>query len=231
MSRFIWDMRYPNARKVPGDKTTEDMVTGPTAPPGTYQVSLAVGGQEQTQTFEIVKGPPSILQPSRIWKLSSSWPLRSATSYRRPTTQLSSFAVSGGQVEEWEKRSAGHTSAEAVSGQDGPLKKKLSAIENELVQVDHKGARDRLHLPVKLNRKLAELIPVVSSADFAPPQQAYQVLKDISVRIDEQAKLLQDVVDQDVPQFIELVKELNIPAIVPSATPKPESTEGHRWTA
>ena len=123
------------------------------------------------------------------------------------------------QVEEWEKRSAGHSSAEAVSSQAGPLKEKLSAIENELVQGDHKGARDRLHLPVKLNRKLAELTPVVASADFAPPLQAYQVLGDITVQINEQTKLLQDVVEQDVPQFIELVQELSIPAIVPSVTP------------
>jgi len=218
MNRFTWNMRYPDARKVPGDKTTEDIVTGPTAPPGTYQVSLAVGGQEQTQTFEIVKDPRvSAGQADLEAQFQLAIAIRDKLSETHDSVnQLRSIRR---QVEEWEQRSAGHASAEAVSGQAGPLKEKLSAIENELVQVDYKGARDRLHLPVKLNRKLAELFPVVSSADFAPPQQAFQVLEDISVQIDEQAKLLQDVVDQDVPQFIELVQELSIPAIVPSVTP------------
>ena len=29
MNRFVWNMRYPAARKVPEDKTTEDSVVGP----------------------------------------------------------------------------------------------------------------------------------------------------------------------------------------------------------
>ncbi len=123
------------------------------------------------------------------------------------------------QVDEWVQRAAGHPSAEAVSGRAGPLKEKLTAIEDELVQVGHKGARDRLHLPVKLNRKLAEIMAVVASADFAPTEQANQVFKDISGRIDQQVQLLREVEERDVPQFIELVQELSIPAIVPSATP------------
>ena len=218
MNRFIWNMRYPNARKVPGDKTTEDMVTGPTAPPGTYRVSMGVDGQEQTQTFEIVMDPRvSASQADLEVQFQLLIDIRDKLSETHDSiNQVRSIRR---QVEEWEKRSAGHPSAEAVSSQAGPLKEKLSAIENELVQVDHKGARDRLHLPVKLNRKLAELTPVVASADFAPPLQAYQVLGDITVQIDEQTKLLQDIVEQDVPQFIELVQELSIPAIVPSVTP------------
>ena len=194
MNRFIWDMRYPNARKVPGDKTTEEMITGPTAPPGTYQVSLVVDGQEQAQTFELVKDHRVSASQS---DLEAQFQLLIEIRDKLSETHDSINQLRGirRQVEEWEQRSAGHASAEAVSGQARPLKKKLLAIENELVQVDHKGARDRLHLPVKLNRKLAELIPVVSSADFAPPRQARQVLEDISLRIGEQAKLLQDVVD------------------------------------
>ena len=218
MNRFIWNMRYPNARKVPGDKTTEDMLTGPTAPPGTYQVTLAASGQEQTQTFEIVKDPRvSASQADLEAQFQLLMDIRDKISETHDSiNQLRSIRR---QVEEWEKRSAGHSSAEAVSNQAGPLKEKLSAIENELVQVEYKGARDRLHLPVKLNRKLAELTPVVASADFAPPLQAFQVLGDITVQIDEQTGLLQDVVDRDVPQFIELVQELSIPAIVPTVAP------------
>ena len=218
MNRFIWNMRYPNARKVPGDKTTEEMTTGPTAPPGTYLISLAVGGQEQTQSLEIVKDPRiSASQADLEGQFQLLIAIRDKLSETHDSiNQLRSIRR---QVEEWEQRSAGHTAAEAVSGQAGPLKEKLSAIEIELVQVYHKGARDRLHLPVKLNRKLAELISVVASADFAPTLQAYQVFGELSVQIDEQAKLLQDVLDQDVPQFIELVQELSIPAIVPSVAP------------
>ena len=59
MNRLVWDLRYPNARKVPGDKTTEDMVTGPVAPPGAYNVTLTTAGQSQTEGFDLVPDPRS----------------------------------------------------------------------------------------------------------------------------------------------------------------------------
>ena len=34
MNRFVWNLRYPAARKVPEDKTTEDAVIGPWHRPG-----------------------------------------------------------------------------------------------------------------------------------------------------------------------------------------------------
>ena len=57
MNLFDWDMRYPGAHTVSGDKTTEGVGRGPLAPPGSYQVRLTVGEQSQTQTFEMVKDP------------------------------------------------------------------------------------------------------------------------------------------------------------------------------
>ena len=218
MSRFLWDMRYPFASKVAGDKTTEDMTTGPTAPPGTYQVSLTVAGQEQRESFQIVKDPRV---PASQADLEAQFQLLIGVRDKLSETHDSIIRLRSirRQVDEWVQRASGHPSAEAVSGQAGPLKEKLTAIEDELVQVGHKGARDRLHLPVKLNRKLAEIMAVVASADFAPTEQAYQVFNDISGRIGHQLQLLQEVEAQDVPQFIELVQELSIPAIVPSATP------------
>ena len=57
MNRFVWNLRYPDAHKVPEDKTTEDAVIGPLASPGEYQVSLRAGEDVQTQTFRILKDP------------------------------------------------------------------------------------------------------------------------------------------------------------------------------
>jgi hypothetical protein len=123
------------------------------------------------------------------------------------------------QVEEWEQRAASRGLSDAVASAAGPMKQKLESIEDELVQVKYKGARDRLNLPVKLNRQLAELVAVVASADYSPPQQVHDVFRDLSSRIDTQLTLLLDVVELDVANFIDLVNELEIPPIVPSAIP------------
>src|SRR5262249_59910845 len=48
---------YPGAEKVPGDVSTEKAITGPLAPPGRYQVRLAVGDRSWTQPLELRKDP------------------------------------------------------------------------------------------------------------------------------------------------------------------------------
>ena len=93
------------------------------------------------------------------------------------------------------------------------VKEKLGQIEEQLIQSAYRGARDRLNLPARLNRKLAELTAVVAAADFAPPQQAYQVFDYLSGEIDQQLAALQQVLDEDVAQFGNLVRDMDIPVI------------------
>ena len=117
------------------------------------------------------------------------------------------------------QRATGHAAAEAIARAAGALQEKLSAIEDEVIQVRYKGARDRLDLPVKLNAKLAELTSVVAAADFVPPKQTYDVFSDLSGRINLQLQRLDEVIDQDVTGFEHLLRELQIPAIVPRTGP------------
>ena len=218
VSRFVWNMRHPIARKVPGDKSTEQMllVTGPLAPPGTYHVRLEVGGQSQTEQFEIIKDPRvATTQDDFTAQFDLFIKIRDKLSETHDAiNRLRSIRA---QVNGWVDRAASGSSAETVSGAAGALKEKLSDIEQHLIQVNYKGERDRLNFPVQLNRKLGELTNVVASADFAPTKQAHDVFVDLSARIDVQLRALQEVEDQDLGRFINLVHEMEIPAIVPSS--------------
>ena len=218
MNRFVWDMRYPASEKVPGDKTTEDVATGPMAPPGAYEVRLSADGQAQTHTFNIAKDPRvSASQEDLDSQFRFLIQIRDKLSdTHRAIMRLRSVRS---QVEEWEQRAGDSESRQALIEAAGAIKQSLNDIESELIQTGHTGARHRLHLPVKLNRQLAELMAVVGIADFAPPQQTYRVFEEITGRIDAQTKMLNDVLDQEVPKFMDLVHELEIPAIVPRPTP------------
>ena len=218
MNRFIWHMRYPDARLVPGDKLLEDKVGGPLAPPGTYQVRLTVDGELQTQTLALVKDPRVAASQADF---DAQFQLLIAIRDRLSTLHdsINKLRSIRQQVDEWVQRAAGHTAAEAVAKAAGALQEKLSAIEDEVIQTRYKGARDRLDLPVKLNAKLAELTSVVAAADFAPPKQTYEVFREVTGRIDGQLQRLDDVIAQDVTGFENLLRELQIPAIVPRTGP------------
>ena len=57
LNRFVWDMRYPDARNVPGDFNGDTKLSGPLAPPEQYQVGLKVGEETVIQSFAIQKDP------------------------------------------------------------------------------------------------------------------------------------------------------------------------------
>ncbi len=214
MNRFVWDMRYPSARKVPGDKTTEDRNTAPLAPPGAYQVRLAVGGQSQTQSFEIVKDP-RVAATQADFEAQFDLYVKIRDKLSETHDAINRLRSVRAQVDEWAKRAEGHSSSQAVADKAKDIKDKLAAVESELIQTEFKGARDRLHLPVKLNTKLAEILNVVAAADFAPPKQAFEVFQEVSARIEPHLVRLQEIFDKDVSEFDNLVHELGIPAIVP----------------
>ena len=121
------------------------------------------------------------------------------------------------QLNEWENRLEGSSSSEpsqSVGKAAGDLREKLVAVERELIQVDAETAADWLRLPARLNYKLAALTSVVSSADAAPPQQVYDVFEHLCGRVDAQLQHLQELIEQEVPVFNELVRDAGLPAVI-----------------
>ena len=72
-------------------------------------------------------------------------------------------------------------------------------------------------MPIKLNAKLAGLTPVVSAADFRPPQQTYEVFAHFSELLGEQFTSLERILEEDLDEFQNLLAELEVKAIVPQA--------------
>ena len=214
MNLFDWDMRYPGAHTVPGDKTTEGVGRGPLAPPGSYQVRLTVGEQSQTQSFEMVKDP-RVGATQEDFDAQFALAIRVRDKITETHDNINRLRSTRSQVSEWAKRAEGTGAQEAVSNAASELNAKLDEIEGMLIQTEYKGARDRLHLPIRLNAKLAGLMPVVTSGDYRPPEQAYAVLDHFSELLDTQFATLQNVLDEDLDEFQNLLAELEIPAIVP----------------
>ena len=216
MNLFDWDMRYPGAHTVPGDKTTDGVGRGPLAPPGSYQVRLTVGEQSQAQSFDMVKDP-RVDATQEDFDAQFTLMLQIRDKLSETHDNINKIRSTRSQVSEWARRAEGTAAQDAVSDAADGLKAKLDEIEGTLIQTEYKGARDRLHMPIRLNAKLAGLMPVVSVGDYRPPQQAYAVLDHFTELLDTQFTALESVLDEDLDEFQNLLVELEIPAIVPRA--------------
>ena len=217
MNRYVWDLRYPPARRVPGDMTSNHRITGITAPPGTYQVRLSVEGETLSQTFDVRIDPRlSASQQDLDQQFDLLIQVRDKVSETHDAiNKIRSVRL---QVSEWTSRAKGHPAAQTVSQAADGLGGKLSDIEDVLIQTRARAVGDTLNLPVGLNSKLAALSFVISGNDGVPTLQAHDLLEALSERIDVQIGRLEEVIDRDVPEFINLIHELDIPAILPRAT-------------
>ena len=94
------------------------------------------------------------------------------------------------------------------------LDKKMTPIEEVLIQTKAKSNQDVLNYPIRLNNYLVALGGVVGSADSAPTQASYDVYDMLSKQLQEELAKWRQVLATDVPAFNEVVKKQAVPAIV-----------------
>jgi hypothetical protein len=212
--RFVWNMRYADAHAVAGDKSTERDLTGPLAPPGAYQVELSVGGDTQQAAFEIRADPRLRATPD---ELQAQFDLLIHIRDKVSATHDAIHQMDrvSQQAQEWVDKTAGQPSGAAIAEAAQGLLEAVGAIEQELIEKRIQAPHDRLHYPTRLNAKLAALSSVVASADAAPTRQAYEVFDDLSAKIDQQLKRWQHLLESDIANFNQLVRNAEVPAIVP----------------
>ena len=214
MNRFVWDMLYPNAQesKEGSGLTPLENPTPrpPLAPPGVYQVKLAVGDVEATQSFEVLIDPR--IEASSD-DLQAQFDLHQRILEVVTDTNAAIDRLKGlrRQVNGWAEKAKGSEGEGRVSDDARAINQKLDEVEPHLTRVI---GPNPMNLPPKgLDAKLAALTSVVSNADFAPTRQAYDVFEELKSRVNVQLAALEQVETQDLPRFQSLLRELNVPLI------------------
>jgi len=216
LNRFVWNMRYPDPKKVDGYVASEGAMSGPTVAPGSYQVRLTVGDQSLVETFEVRADPRvSATQADLEAQFALNLKIRDKLSETHDAINMLRNVRS--QIDSWLKITQEQPVNENLSRIGKSAREKLKAIEDELIQSKAKTRQDTLNHPAKLNGKLAGLSGVVASAQAAPTRQSYAVFDDLSQRINAQLHTLQEVLDTDVASFNSLLREHNVLGVIPSA--------------
>jgi hypothetical protein len=213
MNRFLWDMRYPDSTKVEGEDISAALVKGPMVAPGKYQVQLKVGKETLTQTFEITRDPRvSTAQADLEAQRDILLQIRDKMSETNHT--INQIRYLRQQADEWTKRFEGHPQHDKIKDAATKLKDKLKEIEEPLIVPGLKSYHQTLNYGVRLAGKLAALVPVVASADFAPTKQVQEVFTLLSKQIDAQIKALNKVMETDVDRFNDLIWKAEIAPLV-----------------
>ncbi|HEX6630979.1 MAG TPA: glycosyl hydrolase, partial [Gemmatimonadaceae bacterium] len=215
LNQFTWDMRYPDAVGFQGLIMWAGRLTGPIAPPGTYQVRLTVGdAAPQTQRFALLKDPRTeATQGDLVAQFNMLIAIRDRLS--DANNAVRTIRNVKFQLDDREKTISGGDSTRYASLADS-LATAISTVEEALYQVKNRSGQDPLNYPIRLNNEIAALAGHVGSGEMAPTAQAKEVFALLSQRLDAQLDTLKRTMDDMLPRVNAILRQAGKAPIVPS---------------
>ncbi|HET7569355.1 MAG TPA: glycosyl hydrolase [Gammaproteobacteria bacterium] len=212
MNRFVWDMRYPDATKVPGAVIWFGSMRGPKIVPGTYKVKLTIGKDSVTRSFEVREDPRS--QATQA-DLEAQLALLKKVHAKLDETDKAILRLRKARdaINDYLGRLKDNPHAAEIKKTAKPMVAKLTDIENALIQTKSHSGEDPLNYPIRLNNKLAALAAEIGSGYGRPTRQDYQVFGELSTRVDKQLQALRDVLQQQLPKLNRMIDNSGIEPI------------------
>jgi len=213
LNRFVWDLQYEGASRVPRSPLWAGNTDGPEALPGNYQVRLTVNGKPQTSPLEI-KPDPRLKVTQQDLEKQFDLLLKIRDRVTQAHDAINQIRDIRTQITALNKRLENQPQAKAVAEAGKQLDKKMTEVEEVLVQTKAKSNQDVLNYPIRLNNYLVALGGVVESADSAPTQASYDVFEMLSKQLDEQLDKWKQILSTDVPTYNDGVRKQDVPALI-----------------
>ncbi|ADR22835.1 hypothetical protein MATR_33180 [Marivirga tractuosa] len=207
-NQFIWNMRYPDAEGFEGMILWWSSTSGPTALPGEYDVELSVNGNSQKQEFEIIKDPRSSSTQEDL-KAQFDFQNRVISKLSETNLAIKDIRKARVQIEDVIQKAE----ADTIKNMGKSILDEMKEIEEALYQTKNRSRQDPLNYPIRLNNKLGHLNSLVGMGDFRPTESAIEFSKEVTARIDKHLDALNEILDEKVTTFNELVQENQVKAV------------------
>ncbi len=210
LNRFVWNMRYPDAKKFDGMIMWWAGTSGPKAIPGNYKVVLKVNNEEFAQDFEILIDPRS---ESSQEELKAQFDFLLAVSTKLTETHEAIINIRKARTQINFVKANFEENQKALADTAKSILKNMELIEEALYQTKNRSGQDPLNFPIRLNNKLAHLSALVSMGDYPPTNQDEAFRKEVTAKIEVKLAKLKSIFEKEIPAFNKMVSEAEIPAI------------------
>ncbi|HEX6964202.1 MAG TPA: glycosyl hydrolase [Gemmatimonadaceae bacterium] len=215
LNTFAWNLRYPDASSFRGMVFWAGGTQGPVAPPGTYEVRMAVDGKPvATQRFVLKKDPRSTATLADLHE-QFAFLIKIRDRLTQANDAVKTIRNVTYQLSEREGQMHGADSASFATTADA-FSTRLHTVEDSIYQTQSKASEDPLNFPIRINNKIAALMGVVGRTSARPTAQSYQVFNLLSAQLGTQLKLLQAAMNEDLPKVNAMLERAGLQKIVPS---------------
>jgi photosystem II stability/assembly factor-like uncharacterized protein len=212
LNRFVWDLRYEPATKVPGLVVWGGSGAGPLAVPGKYEAKLTAAGKDYTVPFEVKEDPRvPVTQADLEKQFEVSLKIRDRLSEAHKA--VNEMKEVQAQIATLKKRAGDDPKAKPVISAADDLNKKIESIEAGLVQLKSKSGEDSLNFPIMPADQLQALLATVDSSDNAPTAQSYTVYDRLNGEITPPLEEWDATKKKDVPDLNKEATKAGIPIV------------------
>lgn len=220
MNRFAWDLRYNDPVQTPGAFYGGDGPKGPLALPGDYQVRLSVAGKTQTVPLKLVVDPRTKDHEAELpkqFQLSAQVTDRISQLH----TAINEIREAKTQIKNLHTRFDQDPRLKAALQAADDTEKKMSAVEEKLIQVNSKSSEGTLAFPTMLNEDFDTFSHSIDISDHEPTKPQLDVFADLGRRLDEQLQKWNQIKTDDVAKLNATFKQTELPAVMISEPKKP----------
>jgi hypothetical protein len=180
--------------------------------PGKYQARLTVAAKATTYPIEVVMDRRVKTSAADLQKQFDLM-LKLRDRQEEMNRAILGIRDLRSQLLAVEKRIGSGGANKKLVEQSEALRKKISAIENELINPEAKASEDELHYPTKLNSKFGFLTAAVDSADTAPTEGELAVYETLNGQLETQLGQWREVTTKEVPALNEALRAASVPLI------------------
>lgn len=211
MNRFVWDLRYDNAREAPGFSILELRQGGPLAMPGNYEVKLTAGGKTVTTALQ-VEPDPRVRATMADFEQQFHLAIQIRDRVNQAHDTVNQMRALLAQLKDRRDRlSAAGRANDAEAAQH--LEHSITQVEGDIIQLKSTTTEASLVFPIMLDAKLAAIGDAVESADTAPTQQARDAFVEVGHRLDASLAKWKSIEDTELVEFNNLLKKANLAPI------------------
>lgn len=204
LNRFVWNLRYPPAKRFKGLVLWNGNLNGPRAVPGSYRARLTVGDDVVEVPFE-VRADPRSATSAADYREQFDFLIAVRDKVSETHEAIGRIRDVKGQIDALKQRIDDEETIEAADA----LSEQLTAVEETLYQTQLESRQDPLNFPIRLNDKLAGLLGLAAVGDFAPTQSMYEVREALVTEIDAQLRRLEALLDDDLERLNELASRFD----------------------
>ena len=215
VNRLVWNLRDQEVNElddaVGGASPFGAQNTGILLPPGNYNLQLTCKDFNSTAVLQVVKDPRTDASTD---DLNEQYILQDQirAKYYETYKNVQKLRSVRKQLNDWLEKARGLKDENKLAGKITRIETDLADIENQLVPFKSAGKQPR-GIPVGLYFKLKELMGVVASGDYRPTAPSYELLEDLSTRLEEKFNVLDNIYKKQIKEIVQLIDEMGIPTI------------------